>query len=73
MSVSQKRSEIKHIDVDMHLIGKEFPDIGVRFCPTYGTDISYPTEEDKKWLQIVHDGSNHWALASSGFMDNKVI
>jgi hypothetical protein len=36
-------------------------------CSTLGASLYFPKAEGDKWLQIVHDGSNHWVVVAKGF------
>lgn len=71
-SPQQKQLETKHINNAMRLLGEKFPEIGGRFCTTYGQDLSFPQVSEKQWLQILHDNAGHWVLGSSGFVDGKI-
>jgi hypothetical protein len=43
------------------------PNIGGLFCGTLGASLNFPKAQGDKWLQVVQDGSNHWALVAKGF------
>lgn len=73
LSASQKMLKTKHINAALRLIGKQFPTIGGLLCPTHGATVSYPSLSSvKKWIQIIHDGSDHWLLAAYGFIDGNL-
>ncbi len=51
----------------MQMLSQQHPDIGGLYCCTLGASLEYPQATGDKWMQIIHDGSNHWVLASKGF------
>ena len=60
-----------HINAAQTLIRECFPRIGGLFCPSFGNNLEFPAAQEEKWMQIVHDGENHWLLAARGFLDEK--
>lgn len=51
----------------MQMLSQQHPGIGGLYCCTLGSSLEYPQANGDKWMQIIHDGSNHWVLASKGF------
>ncbi|KAI9550671.1 hypothetical protein GHT06_004575 [Daphnia sinensis] len=41
--------------------------IGGLFCCTIGASLEFPQAQGDKWMQIVHDGKDHWVLIAKGF------
>ena len=48
------------INAAQTILKKQFPEIGGLFCPTLGASLDYPAVDSTKWLQILHDGDEHW-------------
>lgn len=55
--INKAQSMIKH----------HHPDIGGLFCCTIGGSLEFPQAQGDKWMQIVHDGNDHWVLIAKGF------
>ena len=50
------------------LIRNQFPDIGGLFCTTMGATLDFPKVSQRaKWMQVLHDGNDHWLLVAKGF------
>jgi len=56
-----------HINAAQLILKLHHPDIGGLFCCTMGSLLQFPQAEGDKWMQIVHNGSNHWLLVAKGF------
>jgi hypothetical protein len=55
------------VNMAMSFLKQHHPNIGGLFCSPLGASLNYPKAQGDKWLQIVHDGSNHWVLVAKGF------
>jgi len=55
------------INKAMELLKLQNPDVGGLYCSTRGGSLEFPQALGSKWLQIVHDGINHWLLVAKGF------
>jgi len=44
------------------IMKKNHPTIGGLFCVTIGGSLEFPKIDEKKWIQIVHSGKDHWVL-----------
>lgn len=62
-----KRLSPGFINRAMQMLSQQHPDIGGLYCCTLGASLEYPQATGDKWMQIIHDSSNHWVLASKGF------
>lgn len=48
----------------MMLIKKQFPNIGGLYDTTLGWDLDFPAATSETWIQIIHNGQDHWIVAS---------
>jgi hypothetical protein len=55
------------INKAMELLKLQHPDIGGLYCCTLGGSLEFPQALGCQWLQIVHDGNNHWLVVDKGF------
>jgi hypothetical protein len=59
--------ETGHINRAMQILKLQHPEIGGLFCSSLGTAQEFPKATGQQWMQIVHDGTNHWMLVAKGF------
>lgn len=45
------------------ILKKQHSEIGGLFCCTIGGSLEFPRAQGDQWLQIIHDGSDHWVVA----------
>ena len=58
-----------HMNAAQTLIRNQFPEIGGLNCTTLGATLDFPNiNEHAKWMQILHDGHDHWLLVAKGFI-----
>lgn len=55
------------------ILKKQHPEIGGLFCCTIGGSLEFPRAQGDQWLQIVHDGSDHWVLVAKGFIQREHV
>lgn len=51
----------------MKILNLQHPEIDGLYCSTLGGSLEFPGATGHRWLQIVHDGANHWLLVAKGF------
>jgi hypothetical protein len=61
------------INLSMLILQNLFPLIGGLNCSTLGQHINFPKATGEKWMQIVHDGYDHWVLVAMGFFEPDVV
>ncbi len=59
-----------HINAALSLLHKKVDqqNIGGLFNVEYGCFAEFPPVNKPKWLQIIHNGMDHWVLAAHGFV-----
>jgi len=60
-----------HIDAAYVLLRNLRDSIGGMYNCRFGEEAKFPKAEGDKWMQIIHNGSNHWILATKGFFKEK--
>lgn len=55
------------------LLKQQYPTIGGLFCCTNGASLDFPKATGEQWLQIVHNGKDHWVLVTKGFGDSEYV
>ncbi len=50
----------------------------MRLGATFATELSdgirqFPIADEAKWIQIIHDGKDHWLLAANGFCGSEKV
>lgn len=55
------------INAAQRLLKDASPEVGGLLCCTLGATFDFPKIKEEKWLQIVHDGVDHWVLVAKGF------
>ncbi|KZS16142.1 Uncharacterized protein APZ42_018158 [Daphnia magna] len=55
------------VNLAMKILKLQHPHIGGLYCSTLGGSLEFPGATGQQWLQIVHDGANHWLLIAKGF------
>lgn len=56
-----------YINRAMEILKQQHPEIGGLYCCTMGGSLTFPQANGPQWMQIVHDGSDHWVLVAKGF------
>lgn len=56
-----------YINRAMEILKKQHPEVGGLFCCTIGGSLGFPQANGQQWMQIVHDGSDHWVWVAKGF------
>lgn len=65
MTVAGQWLESPQINAAMMLIKMQFPYVGGLFDTTLGCwDLNFPASTSETWIQIIHDGQDHWIVAS---------
>lgn len=62
-----------YINRAMEILKTQYPDIGGLFCCTIGGRLEYPQATGRRWMQIVHDASQHWVLVANGFFQQNPV
>lgn len=57
----------EEMNAGMLLMKQQFPEIGGLNDTILGINAFFPKAREESWLQIIHDGINHWVLAAFGF------
>ena len=55
-----------HINAALTLLRRQFTDIGALFNVEWGVTLSF-SKAGKRWIQIIHNGADHWMCAAQGF------
>jgi hypothetical protein len=55
------------------ILKKQHPEISGLLCCTIGGSLEFPRAKGDQWLQIVHDGSDHWVLVAKGFIQREHV
>ncbi|KZS20623.1 Uncharacterized protein APZ42_012634 [Daphnia magna] len=50
------------VNLAMKILKLQHPAIGGFYCSSLGGSLEFPSATGQQWLQIVHDGANHWLL-----------
>jgi hypothetical protein len=64
VTVAGQWLESPQINAAMTLIKMQFPYVGGLFDTTLGWDLNFPASTSETWIQIIHDGQDHWIVAS---------
>ena len=57
----------KTINASMELLRQHSPSLGALYNCQWGQTLEYEAANSSKWIQILHNGTNHWLLACKGF------
>ena len=60
-----------HIDAALTLLRHRFTDINGLFNVEWGATLSF-AKAGNKWIQIIHNGQDHWLCAAQGFYSDDV-
>ncbi|KAI9565306.1 hypothetical protein GHT06_009095 [Daphnia sinensis] len=55
------------------ILKKQHPEKGGLFYCTIGGSLEFPRAQGDQWLQIVHDGSDHWVLVAKGSIQHEHV
>nr|CAH0109598.1 unnamed protein product [Daphnia galeata] len=55
------------INLAQVILKRLYPAIGGLYCSTLGASLEFPPAQGDQWLQIIHNGSNHWVCVAKGF------
>ncbi|KZS20646.1 Uncharacterized protein APZ42_012571 [Daphnia magna] len=55
------------VNLAMKILKLNHPAIGGFYCSILGGSLEFPGATGQQWLQIVHDGANHWLLIAKSF------
>ena len=55
------------------ILQNQFPDVGGLYCCTLGQHINFPKATGEKFVQIVHDGHDHWLVVAKGFSEQDLM
>lgn len=55
------------INLAQVILKRLHPTIGGLYCSTMGATLEFPPAQGDQWLQLIHNGSNHWVCVAKGF------
>ncbi|KZS01293.1 Uncharacterized protein APZ42_002096, partial [Daphnia magna] len=57
-----------YVNRAQEILKQQHPMIGGLNWVTIGGTLEYPKATEDKWMQVIHDGRDHWVLVAKGFV-----